>query len=351
MERVLTIIVPAYNMEQYLGRCLSSLLVESSLMRQFEVLVVNDGSKDYTSSIAHKFEKDFPETFRVIDKENGHYGSCVNRGLAEAKGVFVKILDADDAFHPSVFLQFLDFLSKTDIINNADVILSDFSTVNESGQTLKVQHYFAQQGLFSIEKLSASDRHEWFIHGLTYKTSLLHKINYHQTEKIAYTDHEWSFIPMAYAINLVRFEGPLYRYSVGREGQSVDDKVHAKSLWMEADVIERLVFFYQENKDIVDKSHQAFLFDRLLIMITHIYQLYLVTYKNQKIANDRILHLDKRIKTLVPDLYAETEKYVTRIGGINFYPVKNWRNHNCWLMMFQSALYFICDKYARFKKV
>ena len=84
--KALTLIVPSYNMEKYLAKCCESVVVTPELMERLEVIVVNDGSTDKTSEIAHSFERRYPGTFRVIDKENGHYGSCVNRGLAEAKG-------------------------------------------------------------------------------------------------------------------------------------------------------------------------------------------------------------------------------------------------------------------------
>lgn len=89
MEKILSIVIPTYNMEDLLSKCLSSLIVKNHL-DMLEVLVVNDGSKDLSSEIAHQFEKENPDTFRVIDKENGNYGSCVNRGLKEAKGKYIK---------------------------------------------------------------------------------------------------------------------------------------------------------------------------------------------------------------------------------------------------------------------
>ena len=94
-EIAVSVAVITYNMQDYLNRCLDSLVIEPSLMEQLEVLVVNDGSKDSSSAIAHEYEAKFPCTFRVIDKENGNYGSCVNRGLAEAQGKYIKVLDAD----------------------------------------------------------------------------------------------------------------------------------------------------------------------------------------------------------------------------------------------------------------
>ena len=92
MDKILSIIVPSYNMEAFLDRSLSSLIVGTPLMERLEVLVVNDGSKDRTSEIAHGYESRIPGTFRVIDKANGHYGSCVNAALAVAEGTYVKVL-------------------------------------------------------------------------------------------------------------------------------------------------------------------------------------------------------------------------------------------------------------------
>ena len=106
MKKLLTIVIPSYNMEKYLSRCCQSLIVAPEFMEKLEVLVINDGSKDKTSEIGHSFESKYPETFRCIDKENGNYGSCVNRGLKEAKGTYIKILDADDTFETENFAKF-----------------------------------------------------------------------------------------------------------------------------------------------------------------------------------------------------------------------------------------------------
>ena len=108
--KTLTIIVPSCNMEKYLAKCCESMVVAPELMEHLEVIVVNDGSTDGTSEVAHSFERQYPGTFRVIDKPNGHYGSCVNSGLAEAKGEFVKLLDADDTYDKAEFERLLKFL-------------------------------------------------------------------------------------------------------------------------------------------------------------------------------------------------------------------------------------------------
>ena len=75
MKKLLSIIVPSYNMGAYLPKCLGSLIIEDKeLLQKLDIIVVNDGSKDRTSEIANEFEAKYPGVFRVIDKANGHYG-------------------------------------------------------------------------------------------------------------------------------------------------------------------------------------------------------------------------------------------------------------------------------------
>ena len=109
LSKILTVIVPSYNMEKYLPKCLGSLVVAPELMERLEVLVVNDGSTDRTSDIAHEFATKYSNSFRVIDKANGHYGSCINAALRVAMGRYVKILDADDSFDPDEFSKFIEY--------------------------------------------------------------------------------------------------------------------------------------------------------------------------------------------------------------------------------------------------
>ena len=116
MNKILTIVIPTYNMEKYLDKCLTSLVIEDrELMKQLEILVVIDGSKDRSSEIAHAYQVRYPQTFIVIDKENGNYGSCINRGLKEAAGKYIKVLDADDCYNSKSLQQHLELLRIVDV--------------------------------------------------------------------------------------------------------------------------------------------------------------------------------------------------------------------------------------------
>lgn len=92
---VLTVVVPAYNVSKYLGKCLKSLLNHRNAGKM-EILVINDGSTDDTLQIAKLYEEKMNGIVRVIDKPNGGHGSTINRGIQEASGKYFKLVDGDD---------------------------------------------------------------------------------------------------------------------------------------------------------------------------------------------------------------------------------------------------------------
>ena len=95
MEKILTITVPAYNVEKFLEKTLDSSLVKE-ILDEIEVLVVDDGSGDGTAAIGRKYQERYPGSFRLISKENGGHGSTINRGIQEARGKYFKLVDGDD---------------------------------------------------------------------------------------------------------------------------------------------------------------------------------------------------------------------------------------------------------------
>lgn len=120
-------------MEAYLSKCLGSLIIEDKeLLQKLEVVVVNDGSKDRTSEITHEFAAKYPGVFKVIDKPNGHYGSCINAALPMVCGEYVKVLDADDSVDTVSFERFLRVVSEESAKrdSSADLIVTDYVDVD-----------------------------------------------------------------------------------------------------------------------------------------------------------------------------------------------------------------------------
>ena len=91
--KLLSIAVPCYNSQDYMEKCIDSLLVGGE---EVEILIVDDGSKDRTAEIADQYEAKYPTICRAIHKPNGGHGSAVNTGIENATGLFFKVVDSDD---------------------------------------------------------------------------------------------------------------------------------------------------------------------------------------------------------------------------------------------------------------
>ena len=96
MHKVLSIVIPVYKVEKFIRQCLDSVIVSPEEMEQIEVIVVNDGTPDNSSVIAHEYAEKYPNSIKVIDKENGGHGSAWNVGLKLATGKYLRFLDSDD---------------------------------------------------------------------------------------------------------------------------------------------------------------------------------------------------------------------------------------------------------------
>ena len=95
--KTLTITIPAYNAENYISKCIESLLAED-IRNQLEIIIINDGSVDSTGKIAKAYELKYPGIVQVVNKENGGHGSGVNTGISKATGKYFMVLDSDDWF-------------------------------------------------------------------------------------------------------------------------------------------------------------------------------------------------------------------------------------------------------------
>ena len=193
MEKSLSIIIPSYNMAQLLPRCLDSLL-ESGAGESFEAIVVNDGSKDDTLQVALRYRDANPGCIRVIDKPNGNYGSTINAALPQARGKYVKILDADDWFDPAALAKFVKELSGTD----ADMVVTHFTQIHPRGvkELAKYNLYgkepYEYGKTYPLDQVLSDGYIRFFLmHSLAYKTQLLIQNGYRQAEGCSYTDLEW----------------------------------------------------------------------------------------------------------------------------------------------------------------
>lgn len=286
-------------MEKYLEKCLNSVLTKKKI-EYIEILIINDGSKDNSLSIAQKYEKQYPQTIKVINKENGNYGSCINRGLKEATGKYVKILDADDTFCTKNLEELLEVLLN---IDDVDLVITDYKTINTDGKEIN-RFIFANlptnkilniqdDYIFNSIKLNLS------MHAVLYKLEYLKEINYTQTEGISYTDQEWIFIPIAKCNKLYYFNKTIYNYLLGREDQTMNESVYVKNINQLCKVTLSLAIKYVEleNKNCFQKKYLDF---RLFNNLYYIYYIYI--FKKYTHINE-LINFDSTIKKIDINIY------------------------------------------------
>ena len=314
-NKILTVAVPTYNMERYLGRCLDSLILPKELMERLEVLVVNDGSKDKSSQIAHEYENRFPLTFRVIDKQNGNYGSCVNRALDEAKGKYFRILDADDRFNPETFPIFIQELSKAD----ADMVLTHFCYISDCDEKkrtfLKKPENIEYGRLYKADEFSFSkDNREYLLsmHSITYKLDILRKVGLRHQTGISYTDTEYVYFPLVATKTILPIDLYLYLYTREREGQTMSVKAKVKSLDAYYKVAHRLFLDYVACNE--NKSDFSLRDKQLLILFKIVYGYYNINllYTERNEEDNRMRQFYQEIKDNCPELLVLLRKETVR---------------------------------------
>ena len=336
MEKLLTIVIPAYNMEKYLHRCLDSIITEK-VMDKVQVLVVNDGSKDRTSEIAHEYETKYPHYIHVIDKENGNYGSCMNAGLAAANGKYFRSLDADDWFDTNNYEKFVDELERTD----ADMLLGDRYEFYE--ETKEIKHIGFSSDVTRFHEDLPMTKENWdfknffllsMVWGLTYKTSILRESGLKWDEGVFYTDNEFDFWPLKLVKTIRLIPIPVYVYLLGREGQTVHPKIQKRNfnsyVIVSNTMVDELLKIYDDNSDI------------------HEVQLRFVRRAVNKVF-ERLLSFDFDEKDAVNSLIAKLEQnnniYNYFISTQTFHGTSylGAYQHNVFLLFFLRTR-FLCEK-------
>ncbi len=304
-------------MEKYLSKGLKSVL-QINNPSVLDVIVVNDGSKDNTLEIAHSFELRYPGILRVINKENGNYGSCINAALKEARGKYVRVLDADDYVDTVAFEAFVDILGTID----ADVIINDYQKVYINGKKKDFTYSFpAGQTLAIADIYEESSFSTLLLPALTYRLDILIKMGYYQTEGISYTDTEWCYSPMTQMSTLFYFNRPVYMYVMGREGQTMNPIIYRKRMPQLFQCLHSLM----DSLDTLTLRPWAkrFTNEQLYKHSIVMYRFYLVD--NPKEPRNLLANFDAMLKEKNKEVYEMCGRCEYR-KKIPYYFVDEWRN-------------------------
>lgn len=323
LDKILTLIIPAYNAQEYLHKCLDSFLIKEDNLKKLQVVVVNDGSNDDTLAIANEYVSQYPEVFEVIDKENGGHGSTINEGVKKARGKYFKVIDADDWMMKEGLLLFLYYLEKCE----ADIVVSDYYTYDIRNQ--KMTEYTAHLGdmdrNFTLSDVMDNWKSvEWGMtfHGMCYNTEFYRKQNYELCEKVFYEDQEYATVPACKATSVRFSEIFVYVYRVGDVTQSVSYTNQVKRINHLETVIEKLL---QSGKILseLDDGAKRYWLKKVTMVITSYYQITLLKDSDRKSGRSRALKMSQKIQNTSEFVYNSVQKKAKVFLLLNYFHVTN----------------------------
>ncbi|MGN0805013.1 MAG: glycosyltransferase family 2 protein [Candidatus Coproplasma sp.] len=244
--KIISITVPCYNSQNYMEKCVDSLLTGGD---DVEIIIVNDGSTDGTLEIAKRYEKQYPSIVKVIDKPNGGHGSGVNAGLKIATGLYYKVVDSDDWLDENAFQKLLSTI-KTHISEGtpADLYVTNFIYDKVCEQTQFVRNYRKNLPVgqfFNWEKVKRFKTSSvLMMHSLLYRTEKLRESNTVLPEHTFYVDNIYAYKPLPFMQKMFYLDIDLYHYFIGREDQSVNINNITKRYRQQIKVMKELLSAY-----------------------------------------------------------------------------------------------------------
>lgn len=311
MKKIISIVIPTYNVEKYLDRCIRSLTFNSEILDDIEIIIVNDGSKDNSLLIAKKYEKEFPKSVLVIDKENGGHGSTINEGLKVASGKYFKVIDSDDWVNIDDMVNFVESLKKLDV----DMVVTNYQQelVYESRNFIFNYKPIEYNQIYDFDKFDFNiiKPNYFAMHAITYKTEMLRDCKLYLDEKTFYVDMEYILLPITHVKTFTYLDYNIYRYFIGRPDQSVNIKSMVKNRKNHEKVLKRLIDFYNTAK--LSKSKKEYVRYILDYMLNTEYNIFTKAKLPSKKDKKEIKQFDKYLKKNCNQLYDDSSKMFTSI--------------------------------------
>lgn len=308
MEKILTVVVPTYNAEKYLRDNLESFCIET-ILSDIEVLVINDGSTDHSLEIANEYAERYPDTYRVISKENGGHGSGINCGVQNASGKYFKVVDADDWVDETAFIRLVEVLKSKDV----DVLCSGFLWAYDCGESdkklFKTKAEIGEpfQGV-EYQKTyifdSVADRLYMKMHNMTIKTSILRDNKILIDEHCYYVDAEYIIYPIPYVNTICFIDGFVYYYRIGSVGQSVGIEKMQRNEQNYDKVLDSLMKFYGKLEgEIVCTQEKKMYIARLIARVVAGKLKIMLSFPATKEKKQQIICFEKTLRQNYREIY------------------------------------------------
>lgn len=258
-NKLITFAIPCYNSENYMSKCIDSILKLNE--EEIEIIIVDDGSKDNTGKIGDEYQEKYPDIVKVIHQENGGHGEGVNQGIRHAKGIYYKVVDSDDWLDTEslrkLFNKIKDFVNKNEL---PDLILANYVYEYSKNNTTHIVNYknvFPQNRIFSWDDVSNFKIGQYILmHSIVYKRDVLIESGIELPKHTFYVDNIFAFVPLPYVKKIYYMDIDLYRYFIGREDQSVNEKVMLGRVDQQLKITNIMLDFYNEKLELISREEK-----------------------------------------------------------------------------------------------
>lgn len=306
MGKILSIAVPSYNVENYLEKALLS-YADQRFNEKLEVIIVNDGSTDRTAEIAERFVREYPQIFRLVNKENGGHGSAVNAGLDHATGKYFRIVDGDDWIHTDNMVLLLEKLQEID----TDLVVDEKREVHMvTGQTrhFPIPNYVEKEIPSLFEEICTREDIGSYImiHTLSVRTELLRQADIHLLEHVFYVDYEYIVKATCLGKTITFLGLEIYQYLVGNVNQSVSSQNYVKR-YSHHDAVAKELLRFAENAAYTGRRREYLVRKVDLIIHSH-YKIALIFDTDRKRGAARAREFRKYLKAQYPQYERDTRR-------------------------------------------
>lgn len=233
--KYITFTVPCYNSQDYMKRCIDSLIPGGE---DVEIIIVDDGSTDGTGEIADQYEALYPDIVRAVHQKNGGHGAGVNKGLALAAGIYFKVVDSDDWLDTQAYQKLLgkvrECCEAEDKQSMPDLFICNYvyDHLDEgTSRSMKYGNVFPEETVSTWNEMGHFSPSQYLImHALVFRTKVLRRSGVHLPEHTFYVDNLFVYQPLPYVKALYYMNIDLYHYYLGREDQSVNEKILMKRI-------------------------------------------------------------------------------------------------------------------------
>ena len=267
--KLLTFTIPCYNSQDYMRHCIESILPGGE---DVEILIVDDGSKDDTAAIADEYAEKYPTIVKAIHQENGGHGEAVNAGIRNATGLYFKVVDSDDWVDKEALKKILDAVKGfVDADSPVDMVISNYVYEKVGMKHKKVIRYdnvLPQNQVFRWDDIGRFRLDQYILmHSVIYRTEMLKLCQLELPKHTFYVDNIYVYYPLPHVRTLYYLNVDFYRYFIGREDQSVNEKVMIGRIDQQLFVTKRMIEMY-ELRMITSKKLRKYMINYLAIMMT-----------------------------------------------------------------------------------